>query len=403
MIMVKQAVILVGGRGTRLGTLTRQTPKPLLPVAQRPFLDFVVWNLSRHGIDDILLASGHLGEQLTDYCNSRAHGQARLRSFIEPTPLGTGGALRFLAAELQDHFLLLNGDSLFDINYLDLILSVDLPPRTATMGLRHVANAARYGGVETHGTTIVRFLEKDPMPRPGLINAGVCWMDRRLLEQLPEGVSALEQDLFPRLAAEGRLFGKQYEGYFIDIGIPNDYQRANQELPAWQRRPALFFDRDGVINQDHGYVCSPERFEWVAGAPQAIRWCNDHGYLVIVVTNQSGIARGYYDEAQFQTFMAWIQAELAGLGAHIDATYHCPHHPSAGTGSLRMACHCRKPNPGLLEQARSEWAIDWPHSLLIGDKPTDLEAAKRVGIAGHLFPGGRLDLFLRETLGTPPV
>ncbi|MBF0162734.1 MAG: D-glycero-beta-D-manno-heptose 1,7-bisphosphate 7-phosphatase [Magnetococcales bacterium] len=398
--MIKQAVILVGGRGTRLGSLTSQMPKPLLPVADRPFLDYLLWNLSRHGVAEIVLSCGHLGEQIAAYCNAKPSGKGSLRCCIEPTPLGTGGALRFLAAELHDHFLLLNGDSIFDINYLDLILPSEPPSQTAVLGLRHVDNAARYGRVETDGMTITRFLEKDPIPHPGWINAGVCWMDRRLLERLPAGVSSLEQDLFPRLAAEGRLLGKAYAGYFIDIGVPEDYQRAQQELPSWQHRPALFFDRDGVLNRDHGYVCSPDRFEWVAGAPEAIRWCNEHGYLVIVVTNQSGIARGYYDEAQFHALTAWMQTELAQQGAHIDAVYHCPHHPSAGTGVWRTACHCRKPNPGLLEQAGSEWSIDWSASLLIGDNLTDLEAAERAGIVGHLFTGGRLDLFLQEKVKT---
>ncbi|MEO5339396.1 MAG: HAD-IIIA family hydrolase [Magnetococcus sp. MYC-9] len=388
--MTRQAVILAGGQGTRLGALTRQLPKPLLPVGGSPFLDYLVWNLSRQGVDDILISCGHLGEQIAAHFSDWRHDRTRIRTFIEPEPLGTGGALRFLRGELQDHFLLLNGDSLFDINYLDL--AIDAPILSAVMGVRLVDNAARYGRVELQEGRVVRFLEKDPAPQPGLINAGVCWMDSHLLERLPEGVSALEKALFPHLAAEGGLFGKRYEGYFIDMGIPEDLQRAEQELPVWRRKPAIFFDRDGVINQDHGYVCSPERFAWVTGAPQAIRWCNDHGYLVIVVTNQSGIARGYYDTAQFQSLTAWIQSELAAFGAHIDATYHCPHHPDAGEAGA--ACRCRKPNPGMLEQAMAEWQIDGSRSLLIGDNLTDVEAARRAGIPGFLFPGEGLDHFL---------
>ncbi|MBF0460617.1 MAG: D-glycero-beta-D-manno-heptose 1,7-bisphosphate 7-phosphatase [Magnetococcales bacterium] len=397
--MTRQAVILAGGQGTRLGALTKQTPKPLLPVGGQPFLDHLVWNLSRHGIHDIILSCGYLGEQIADHFRTRPGGKAHIRTFIEPQPLGTGGAVRFLADELQEQFFLLNGDSLFDINYLDLSLSPHAPAHAqATIALRPVANASRYGRVETNGEQIMRFCEKDSQAQPGLINAGLYWMDRRLVERLPTGVSSLERDLFPALAAEGRLFGKTYTGYFIDMGIPDDYARADRELASWHHRPAIFLDRDGVINQDHGYVATPDRFEWIAGAPQAIRWCNEHGYLVLVVTNQAGIARGYYDEAQFQALTTWMQAELARHGAHVDATYHCPHHPTEGVGPWRTECRCRKPNPGLLEQARAEWAIDWAHSLLIGDKPTDVAAAERVGLVGHLFAGGRLDLFLRSVV-----
>lgn len=397
MYSVKQAVILAGGAGTRLGALTQTVPKPLLPVAGRPFLDYLVWNLSRHGIRDIILSCGYLGEQIVDHYKKNGRDKQTIRAFIEPEPLGTGGALRFLAAELREQFFLLNGDSLFDVNYWELSKAVSSSEdATATIALRSVSNAARYGRVELHGERVVGFLEKEANPRPGLINAGLCWMDRRLVEWLPAGASSLERDLFPRLVWEKRLFGKRFDGYFIDMGIPDDYARADQDLVNWQRRPACFLDRDGVINVDHGYVHTPERFEWVAGAPQAIRWCNENGYLVIVVTNQSGIARGYYDAIQFQALTAWMDAELAALGAHVDATYYCPHHPSMGESSLRMACQCRKPNPGLLEQAMSEWNVDPTRSFLIGDKPSDLEAAHCVGVAGHLFSGGRLDLFLLE-------
>ncbi len=400
-IMTKQAVILAGGRGTRLGPLTRQIPKPLLPIGGRPFLDHLVWNLSRHGIDDIILSCGYLGEQIADHFRGRGEGKVRIRSFIESTPLGTGGALRFLAPELADHFFLLNGDSLFDINYLDLPLPSGISADAlATLALHPVSDASRYGRVETNGARIVRFLEKDAHPHPGLIHAGLCWLDRPLVDRIPDGFSSLERDLFPLLATEGRLFGKQYGGYFIDIGIPDDYHRADRALLSWHRRPALFFDRDGVINVDHGYIHTPDQFEWISGAIQAIRWCNEHGHLVIIVTNQSGIARGLYDDAQFWALTAWMADELATRGAHMDAVYYCPHHPSAGMAP--QSCRCRKPHPGLLEQAMSEWDVDRGRSLLIGDKASDLEAAQRAGITGHLFPGGRLDLFLQEVIHDRP-
>ncbi|MEO5363170.1 MAG: D-glycero-beta-D-manno-heptose 1,7-bisphosphate 7-phosphatase [Magnetococcus sp. DMHC-8] len=397
--MIKQAVILAGGQGTRLGALTGHVSNPLLPLHGPPFLDHLLWNLARHGIRDIILSGGHPGEQLADYGRRRAGGSVGLRVFVEPSPLGTGGALRFLLPHLQDRFLLLNGDSLFDINYLDLPLAVDVPSRApATIALRQVADAARHGRVELSGARVRRFLEQVPDPQPGLIYGGIAWLDRRLVEGFPAGFVSLEQEVFPHLAAEGGLLGKPYAGCFIDIGILDDCHRAGQELADWQRRPAVFLDRDGVINQDHDYVCTPDQFEWVEGAPQAIRWCNERGHLVIVVTNQSGIARGYYDEAQFQALTAWMQAELADLGAHVDAVYHCPHHPTEGVAPWRQVCHCRKPSPGLLEQAMSEWEIDRAGSLLIGDKARDVEAAQRAGVAGCLFPGGRLDLFVQQML-----
>ncbi|WP_193771420.1 formate dehydrogenase subunit alpha, partial [Candidatus Magnetaquicoccus inordinatus] len=127
---------------------------------------------------------------------------------------------------------------------------------------------------------------------------------------------------------------------------------------AEEWRPAIFFDRDGVLNIDHGYVHRPDQFTWIEEAQEAIHWCNQQGYLVIVVTNQSGIGRGYYDEAQLYELTAWMQEQLAIIGAHIDGVYYCPHHPEASDPYYRQECLCRKPQPGMLEQAIAEWEID---------------------------------------------
>ena len=374
----------------------------MLPVQGRPFLEYLVWNLARHGVQEIILSCGYLGDQVVRYFQRRHSGRSRIRCVIEPEPLGTGGALRFLADTLQENFFLLNGDSLFDINYLDLplVFPDPPPPGAMVMALRHVPDASRYGRVFVTDHQITHFVEKASDASPGLINAGLAWVQRTVIDALPEGVSALEEALFPSLIAKNALFGKVYEGYFIDIGLPDAYRRAELTWSAWHDKPTIFFDRDGVINRNHGYVHTPDQFEWVAGAREAIRWCNDHGYLAVVITNQSGIARGYYDEAQFDQLTAWIQTELAKHGAHIDATYHCPHHPTQGIGRWRTVCRCRKPKPGMLERAISEWHVDKKRSLFIGDKASDMAAAQQAGIAGHLFAGGNLAHFLRHALAS---
>lgn len=167
---------------------------------------------------------------------------------------------------------------------------------------------------------------------------------------------------------------------------------------AKAHRPAAFLDRDGVLNVNHGYVYIPERFEWIPGAKEAVKLLNDAGYIVIVVTNQSGIGRGYYDEEAFHRLCAWIDAELAAVGARIDATYFCPNHPEHGIGPYKTACNDRKPAPGMLERAAAEWNIDKRTSFLIGDKLSDMQAADAFGIPGHLFTGGNLLEFVRGVL-----
>jgi D-glycero-D-manno-heptose 1,7-bisphosphate phosphatase len=165
-------------------------------------------------------------------------------------------------------------------------------------------------------------------------------------------------------------------------------------------RPAAFLDRDGVLNVDHGYVHAVERLEWIAGAPQAVKLLNDAGYRVIVVTNQSGVARGYYDEAAVETFHAHMQDELAAQGARIDVIYYCPHHPDGAVPALAIKCDCRKPGTGMLEQAAREWPIDRGASFLIGDKDIDMEAAAAFNIRGVKFDAAtdRLDDVVRREI-----
>ncbi len=151
------------------------------------------------------------------------------------------------------------------------------------------------------------------------------------------------------------------------------------------KRPAAFLDRDGVLNVDHGYTHKPDQLEWIAGAPYAVRLLNEAGYAVIVITNQSGIARGYYEKAAVHQFHAHMQDALRAQGAHIDAFYFCPHHPDGSVKKLAVRCRCRKPNPGMLEQAAREWPIDLGRSFLIGDKDDDMAAAAAFHIRGIKF------------------
>lgn len=150
-------------------------------------------------------------------------------------------------------------------------------------------------------------------------------------------------------------------------------------------KPAAFLDRDGVLNVDRDYVHRIDQVEWIAGAAEAIKLLNDAGYLVIVVTNQSGVARGYYDEAAIGILHAHMQTWLAARGAHIDAFYYCPHHPQGTVERFAIRCTCRKPGIGMLEQAAADWPIDRARSFMIGDKDIDIAAATAFGIRGARF------------------
>lgn len=150
-------------------------------------------------------------------------------------------------------------------------------------------------------------------------------------------------------------------------------------------RKALFLDRDGVINVNHGYVHTPANTDWVPGIFELVGDAHARGYLPVVVTNQAGIARGYYDESAFLEYTAWMHAQFALRGTPLLATYWCPHHPEAGLGDYRIECDCRKPRPGMLRAAIARFGIDPARSMIIGDKPSDLEAGSAAGVPAQLL------------------
>jgi len=157
-----------------------------------------------------------------------------------------------------------------------------------------------------------------------------------------------------------------------------------------KNRPAVFFDRDGVLNEDIGYLYKKEDFKWVQGAIETIKYFNEHEYLVFVITNQSGVARGYYTEVDVQKLHGWMNAELAKYDAHIDEFFYCPHHVKGIVAEYSCDCACRKPKTGMLDKAFAEYSIDKDRSIMIGDKESDMECAAKAGIRGIQFSGGNL-------------
>lgn len=397
---VKQAAILIGGKGTRLGDTVRTTPKPLLEVCGRPFLEHVMLNLRRFGFEDFILLAGYQSGVVREkYGAGSAFARelkARITVVVEPSPMGTGGALKYAQQHLQEKFLLINGDSIFDFNYLDLC-NCEYPDESGNwlcrVALLPVENAMRYGFVTLEGSMVRALREKPSTPESGLINSGVYWLKSALLDHITESPCSLEQDVFTKIAAQGRMTGRVYDGFFIDIGIPEDLQSARQHLTENLRKPAAFLDRDGTLNHDAGYTYRIEDFQWINGAKAAIRKLNDAGYLVFVVTNQAGIARGYYDSAAVDTLHNWMQSELALIGAHIDDFRFCPHHPEGTVPELAIECGCRKPKGGMLQSLIEHWRPDTTRSFMLGDSEKDALAGEAAGIVGRKIESAQI---LRE-------
>jgi D-glycero-D-manno-heptose 1,7-bisphosphate phosphatase len=360
------------------------------------FLDEVLFDVVRHGFDDIILAAGHLGEQVAARYDGISFRGARIRVAVEPRPAGTGGALRGIATLLDPTFLLANGDTAFDFNLrrLDPLLSA-APHALGLLGLRRVAEGgARYGSVKLEHGQVVAFHEKSSGgggEAINLISGGIGLFRRELVELVDHLPCSIETEIYPRLALERRLLGREFDGYFLDIGLPETLEQARRDLRRRRRRPAVFFDRDGVINRDAGYTWRVEDLHFMPGAIETIRAVNDTGALAIVVSNQAGIARGFYGHKDVDRFHAALQQSLALHGAHIDAFYICAHHPDAALADFRHPDHPdRKPNPGMILRALREWPIDPKSSFLIGDMESDIDAAHRAKIRSVHFSGGNL-------------
>ena len=389
--------------GTRLGELTARTPKPLLPVAGRPFLEILLSELGRQGFDRITLLAGFEGAQIADFAEhtpaARRFGLT-IDVVIEPEPLGTAGALSAARAALDEEFLLLNGDTWFDINLLALcrFARTRHPGATVAMALRGSKDGSRYGVAKLSSGRIVDF--DDTRTRslgPALVNGGIYLMRRDALDQFGDKRS-LEIDVLPELARRGEIAGQSFDGLFIDIGVPQAYAAAQREIPARLTKPAVFLDRDGVLNRDLGHVGSLDRFEWMPGALSAVRRLNDSGYYVFLVSNQAGVARGYYCERDVQELHRWMQCALRREGAHLDDVRYCPYHPEALQPQYKRASGWRKPEPGMILDLIKAWPIDLERSFFVGDKETDMEAARRAGITGFLYSAADLDAFMAECI-----
>jgi mannose-1-phosphate guanylyltransferase len=230
-----QAVVLVGGEGTRLRPLTEDVPKPALTLVDRPFLAYMVEWLAGHGVEEVVLACGFLPDVLREALGEEEHEGTRLRYVVEPERRGTAGAIRFAAEalgdELDERFLALNGDVLTDLDLTALLAEHERAGARATLALYPVEDSAAYGLVSRDaGGAVLDFTEKTGKAVPGEINAGAYVLERSVLDLIPAGREvSIEREVFPRLVGEG-LQALPLDGYWMDIGTPERYLQASWDI-----------------------------------------------------------------------------------------------------------------------------------------------------------------------------
>ena len=375
-----QAVILAGGLGTRLSAVLPDTPKVLAPIDGKPFLHYQLTLLNKFGVKRVLMLTGHQGDKVeATFSNGFSYG-FDINYIKEEYPLGTGGALLNAFNLLDDQFLLVNGDTFFDID-LDILESFfnvnELP---GLMALRFTERTDRYGLVSIDPNyRVCNFLEKKELNSDradGYINGGIYILRKAHLAKYIAPViktMSLEKTVLPDLTKEGNLFGLPVGGKFIDIGVPEDYRLAQEEIPKWiklKKRPCLFLDRDGVLIQDTGYVHGFD-LKFIPETMELVREANRKGEWVIVITNQAGVARGFFDETQIKATNSFIKSKLEADGLRIDDFFYCPYHPEGAIQQYKKHSLARKPGPGMLLKASETYPIDFQNSIMIGDKESD--------------------------------
>ena len=362
-----------------------EASKALLPCGDRPFLAWQIRELSRFGVEDILLltddASAGLEAALPGIAVTLPKPMT-ITCSAAPEQAGAGGALFHARDRLQDRFLLCSGSSIMDCNLSRLLWDAASAARVV---LRKTPDTGQYRTMSLNGDQVAAFHRHGP----GLVSAGIALLGRGILPLLSP-VCSLEDDILPALAATGELRATVADGVFLDLTLPADLARAPTTLPRQFHRPALFLDRDGTINRDHGYVGTPERWEWIDGALDALRLATEAGWHVFIVTNQSGIARGFYDEAALETLHSWMTDEVRRAGGTVDDIRYCPFHEDAVLPQYRQTSPWRKPAPGMLLDLLARWDVDPACCVLVGDQPSDMAAAAAAAMRGQFFDGTNL-------------
>ena len=387
---VTQCVILAGAAGITSEGSGREPDAPLRDAAGRPLLYHLIDEVARFGIDDFLVIPGSAAPPVAgDRVSRRARdGRSLTVTIFEPGSRGGAEGVGRLLDQLCDTFLVINGDTYFDCNIAALVRPALAPGRMMRLAVCHGSSPPSPAMVELDGECVVRMIENSRAAGACWTSAGICYVRKAVLSLIDRVPRCLEGDILPRLLWMRAVEARRFAGPLIAFGAMGDTASARHLFPI--RRAAVFFDRDGVLNEDSGYAHRTHELRWLPGARECVRAVNDSGRFAFVVTNQSGVARGYYDEDAVCAFHAEMQRQMLAVGAHIDAFAFCPHHPCGVLPLYARHCDCRKPMPGMILQLLDRWPVRRQDSILIGDRPSDITAAEAAGIGGRIYRGGDL-------------
>lgn len=393
-----KAVILAGGKGTRMGELTREIPKPMLTVGGKPILAHQVSLLKKYGIREILILVNHLKEPIIEYFSKNSIEGVDIDFFTEPEPLGTVGGIKEVEQKLQLDFLVIYGDIMINMDLGRLIRYHRKKKSGCTLVLHPNDHPYDSDLVETDTEGRVCGFHSKPHQEgryyPNMVNAGVYLLTPEIFRFLEKGKKAdFGSDIFPHIFSQINMYGYNTAEYLKDMGTPerwkeveNDYQCGRIERSSYEhKQKAIFLDRDGVINEEISFISKPEDMRLFPFTAEALKQINQSDYKAIIVTNQSVIARNLCTFGELKNIHNKMETELGNSRAKLDAIYICPHHPDRGypeeRSEFKMECLCRKPKPGMLFDAAFDFNLDLSSSFIIGDNERDIMAGVSAGCA----------------------
>ena len=399
-----KAVIMAGGKGTRISSVASDIPKPMIQIQGKPVLEYELECLRDQGFTDIILTVSHLGHVIIDYFGdgskaSPATGKpfgVHIEYFNEELPLGNAGALFQIKDKLTEDFLLLNADSIFDVDFSRFVTYHKEKGGLVTLFTHPNSHPYDSGLIVTdENNAVQKWLAKEderPWYYRNRVNAGLHILSPKVLEQtIDTPMIDLDRQLLKPLAGTGKMFAYNSPEYVKDMGTPDRYEAVCADFAAGRvkaknlmnKQKAIFLDRDGTINKYVGFLRDINEFELLPGVADAIRRINNSGYLTIVITNQPVIARGEVTLEELAEIHRKMETLLGAEGAYLDGIYYCPHHPKRGfVGECieyKIECECRKPKPGMLIQASRDFNIDLSQSWMVGDGKHDVGAGKAAG------------------------
>ena len=404
---MKQAVILAGGKGTRLASVLNGLPKPLVDVCGKPLLLHQLELLCAHGFTDAVVMVNYRADAIREWL-AGVDLPISVRLIDDGEPRGTAGAVLAALGELEPEFLVMYGDTMLAVDLTRFWASHHaVPGADASLFLHPNDHPHDSDLVEIDESGRIVAFHAYPHPAnawlPNLVNAALYVVRRESLRAWHSSVGPLDfaKDLFPRMLATGAtLRGYASPEYIKDAGTPERLERVRNALTSGAIRRAslnepqraVFLDRDGTLNVEHELIRRAEDLEVFPFAGSAIRRLNEAEWRTVLASNQPIIARGEVTEAQLRRIHARLETEIGRHHAYLDRIYVCPHHPDRGFPGerieLKIRCNCRKPEPGLILEAQKDLNIDLARSWYIGDSTADLGAAEKAGVSSILVETG---------------